>query len=123
MGGSLGRLTPLLLQGASSSTARPQTHGTHSHAHPFTHTRPPRRPPGHARPHPGATAHAPQGGGRLGHVRPLPRGGIGAADVDVLAAVPLGAEAHELGFLGPALPDAVACGIARGGLLICVRLA
>lgn len=50
------------------------------------------------------------------HLTPLPAGGIGAADVDVPAAVPEDeGERTALGFLGPALPDDVARGIAAGG--------
>jgi hypothetical protein len=51
------------------------------------------------------------------HLAPLPGGGIGAADVDVPAAV---AQLHQqqqdqkLDFLGPMLPPEVARGIAEG---------
>jgi exonuclease-1 len=50
------------------------------------------------------------------HLTPLPAGGIGAADVDVPAAVPATeADRAALDFLGPMLPDDIARGIAAGG--------
>jgi hypothetical protein len=49
------------------------------------------------------------------HLTPLPAGGIGAADVDVPAAIPATeAERTALEFLGPTLPDEIARGIAEG---------
>jgi hypothetical protein len=49
------------------------------------------------------------------HLTPLPAGGIGAADVDVPAAIPSTEEERAaLDFLGPLLPDDVAGGIASG---------
>ena len=50
----------------------------------------------------------------LVHVRPLPPGGIGAADVDVMSAIPQGDDALTLVFLGPMLEDSIAQGIADG---------
>lgn len=49
------------------------------------------------------------------HLNPLPAGGLGGADVDVLAALPEGEQLQALDFLGPRLPDHVAAGIAAGG--------
>lgn len=52
--------------------------------------------------------------GALVHVQPLPPGGLGAANVDVMSAIPEGEEASTLDFLGPPLDPAVAQGIALG---------
>jgi exonuclease-1 len=52
--------------------------------------------------------------GAMVHLNPLPSGGIAAADVDVLAAVPEGEELQALSFLGPQLEADVARGIAAG---------
>ena len=46
------------------------------------------------------------------HLRPLPPGGLGARDVDVMSAVPLPDD--PLDFLGPMLEDSIARGIAAG---------
>lgn len=54
----------------------------------------------------------------LVHLAPLPGGGIGAADVDVPAALQLLEEQQQLqrlDFLGPLLSSEVARGIAEGG--------
>ena len=51
------------------------------------------------------------------HVRPLPPGGIGARDVDIMPAVPQGEEALSLSFLGPMIEDSIAEGIAQGTIL------
>lgn len=51
------------------------------------------------------------------HLAPLPGGGIGAADVDVPAAVvqlEKQQQDQRLDFLGPVLPPEVAQGIAEG---------
>ena len=53
----------------------------------------------------------------LVHVRPLPPGGLGAMDVDVMSAVPQGDAAQALDFLGPMLEDHIAQGIAEGRLV------
>ncbi|GFR51468.1 hypothetical protein Agub_g13877 [Astrephomene gubernaculifera] len=51
------------------------------------------------------------------HLRPLPPGGLGGADVQVLAALPPeGPELQELPFLGPPMEQGVAAGIAAGDL-------
>ena len=50
----------------------------------------------------------------LVHVRPLPPGGIGARDVDIMSAVPQGEDAQSLTFLGPMIEDSVAQSIAQG---------
>ncbi|GIL68850.1 hypothetical protein Vafri_22072 [Volvox africanus] len=53
----------------------------------------------------------------LTHLRPLPPGGLGAADVLVLAALPTeGPERDTLPFLGPPMEAEVAAGIAAGDL-------
>lgn len=53
----------------------------------------------------------------LAHLRPLPQGGIGAADVLVVAALPPeGPERVALEFLGPPMEPAIAAGIAQGGV-------
>ncbi|KXZ53691.1 hypothetical protein GPECTOR_6g608 [Gonium pectorale] len=52
---------------------------------------------------------------KLAHLRPLPPGGIGAADVLCLEAIPPeGPEREELRFLGPPMADDIAAGIAEG---------
>ena len=51
--------------------------------------------------------------GAVVHLRPLPPGGLGAHDVDVISAVPASAE-DPLDFLGPMLEDTIAVGIAKG---------
>ena len=56
----------------------------------------------------------------LVHVRPLPPGGIGARDVEIMSAVPQGEEASSLSFLGPMIEDSIAEGIAQGAIL-CLR--
>ncbi|KAG1668814.1 hypothetical protein FOA52_004908 [Chlamydomonas sp. UWO 241] len=48
------------------------------------------------------------------HVQPLPQGGIGAADVHVMSAVPAGEDATTLDFLGPMMDSDLAQGIATG---------
>lgn len=56
------------------------------------------------------------------HLTPLPAGGIGAADVDVPAAIPAtDDERAALEFLGPQLADDVARGIAAGDCSVCAR--
>ena len=50
--------------------------------------------------------------GTVVHLRPLPPGGLGARDVDVMSAVPHGED--PLDFLGPMMEDGVARGIAAG---------
>lgn len=55
------------------------------------------------------------------HAQPLPQGGIGAADVHIMSAVPPGEEALALDFLGPLLDNDVARGIAEGELNTCRR--
>eukprot|EP00877_Chromochloris_zofingiensis_P012930 jgi/Chrzof1/7891/Cz02g40060.t1 len=51
----------------------------------------------------------------LVHLSPLPAGGIGAADVDVVSAIPTNLEdLRALPFLGPLMDDAIAQGIAKG---------
>ena len=51
------------------------------------------------------------------HVQPLPTGGIGAANVDVMAAIPCSSLGDSgLDFLGPLINDEIARGIAEGRL-------
>ena len=53
--------------------------------------------------------------GALVHLHALPPGGLGAADVDVMDALPAGDELQLLSFLGPCFPsDDVAKGVACG---------
>ncbi|GMH41851.1 hypothetical protein BSKO_09761 [Bryopsis sp. KO-2023] len=52
----------------------------------------------------------------LVHLTPLPEGGIGSADVDVIEAIPTGDELTALTFLGPDIPKEEAREIATGNL-------
>lgn len=48
------------------------------------------------------------------HLTPLPEGGIGSSDVDVIDALPLKDDEQSLAFLGPDVPDEEANQIAVG---------
>lgn len=53
----------------------------------------------------------------MAHLRPLPPGGLGGADVLVAAALPAeGPEREALEFLGPVMEAEVAAGISEGGV-------